>query len=158
MKRKGAALLTVVIITSVLFVAAVTLLDRSIRTYRDTMDIIYGKKAYYSAESLAYDAIGYANTVNLTLDQAGSTPVNLLAVGGFKKIIIDSDIIMNKVLISKVQESTTSTIDRKVYNVHSEVSYKDMAYVVKMQVETIFLNDKYTTYTILDKKTYKYKP
>jgi hypothetical protein len=158
MKKKGAALLTVVIITSVLFVVTVTLLDRSIRTYRDTMDIINGKKAYYTAESLVYDAVGYANTVDLDLDADGSSPRSLLSVSNFKSIIPDSDITIRTLDISKVQQSTTNPIMRKIYNINSEVSYNGMAYVVKMQVETILLNGNYTTYSILNKKTYKYKP
>lgn len=158
MKKKGAALLVVVIITSVLFVVAVTLMDRSVRTYRDTVDMINGKKAYYAAESLIYDSIGYVNTVDVPLDAAGSSPVNLLAAPNFKRLAVDSDINVRSLLISKVQQTSTGQITRKTYNVSSEVRYGDMAFVVRMQVETVFLSGSYSTYSILDRKTYKYRP
>lgn len=158
MKKKGAALLTVVIITSVLFVVAVTLMDRSVRTYRDTGDIINGKKAYYAAESLIYDGIGYVNTVDIALDAAGNSPVNLLTASNFKRLAADSDITVRSLLVSKVQQTSTGPITRKTYNVSSEVSCSGMAYVVRMQVETVFLRGSYSTYSILDRKTYKYRP
>jgi hypothetical protein len=157
MKKKGAALLTVVIITSVLFVVAVTLLDRSIRTYRDTMDMITAKEAYYAAESLIFDGIGYANKNNIALN----TTKEFNQASGLLSIKAAEYQFKNdyKLTITKLIEPTgNSTIKRYIYNLDSEVRHGGMAYVVKMQIETIFLNNNYIGNSILDRKTYKYKP
>jgi hypothetical protein len=168
MRKKGAALLSVVIITSVIFVVAVTILDRSIRTYRDILDIIKDKEGYYLAESLVYDALGYSierdstatTSDDIPSDPTGESPRDLKRENRIlNSYSLDpSQFQINKLLIAKVAEESKDSIRRNKYNINCQVQLEATVYVTNMQVETVFVGGRYSLHIVLDRKSYKYKP
>jgi hypothetical protein len=155
MKKKGAALLTVVIVTSVIFVLAVTVLDRSIRVYRDTMDLVDEGEVYYTAESLAYDMLGYLDTIKISAKKDCTFDENS---GGFKHLESDYTGNFTVSLISWAQLGSGSPVDGYVYNIESKVTYKEADYIVRMQVEAAYSGNKFIGHRLLERKTFKYTP
>lgn len=156
MKKKGAALLTVVIIVSVIFIVAVAVLDRSIKTYRDSVELLDSDKSYYAAESLVYDMVGYIDSNNNSVPK-GTEFTQADGQDEFKRIEL-SDISTFDVKLTTDVVNTYNDSSKKIYtyNIESKVKYKEISYVVKMQVEAAYdTASKLMEHRIIERKAYK---
>lgn len=158
MKKKGAALLSVVVVMSVAFLLSAIILDRSLKSGRRINETLTDRRAYYYTESLIYDMAAYINGAN-----------NKVAKGTFAssesntnniRLLIDPNVATYKVTLTSdvVKNYESSEEVEYTYNIEASANYSGRNYVVKMQLSSRYLKGTalvFTSHKINSRRAYK---
>ncbi|KZL93391.1 pilus assembly PilX N-terminal domain-containing protein [Clostridium magnum] len=156
MKKKGSALLSVVIIMMITFIMASFMVEVSIKNNRIAMDRLNKTKAYYSAETGIYDFIDYINKNNCNV-ASGTIITNLYSNGG---LYGDNLAVYKANLMSSITRNDVG--NSKIYNfsIYSNGSCSSQGYVIVASVSIVYTDNEtgiynYSSYSINSKKVYR---
>ncbi|AZV55569.1 PilX N-terminal domain-containing pilus assembly protein [Clostridium sp. AWRP] len=153
MKKRGSALIVVIIIMTVTFLLAAFMVDTSIKSNRAASDTSDKTRAYYSAETGIYDFINYVNDdiknniKNNKLDiSSGNTITNNYNKAGLYNDNMEAYKAGLMHDISMPQDS--DYIKTYTFDVYSKGNYGAETCTIIVNVSIVYTDNKYTSYTI----------
>lgn len=156
MKKKGYALLTVIVVMMVIFMVAAFMIDVSIKSSRINIDTQNKTRAYYCAEAGVYDFINYVNDNDLNI-ASGTAIANLYNTKGglFGDYLASYKAKLTDTIAS--QQVGNSRI--YTFTVYSTGTYSSRSCIIAANVSVVYTDNgsgvyKYSSYTINSKQVY----
>ncbi|AGY76860.1 pilus assembly PilX N-terminal domain-containing protein [Clostridium autoethanogenum] len=157
MKKRGSALIVVIIIMTVTFLLAAFMVDTSIKSNRVASDTSDKTRAYYSAETGIYDFINYVNDdienniKNNKLDiSLGNSITNNYNKAGLYNDNMEAYKAGLMHDISMPQDS--DYIKTYTFDVYSKGNFGSETCTIIVNVSILYTDNKYTSYTINSRK------
>lgn len=156
MKKKGVALLTVIIVMMVIFMMAAFMIDVSVKSSRINKDTLNKTKAYYSAEAGIYDFINYANDNNLNI-ASGTVIADLYNTSN--GLFGDYMASYNARLTDAITSQQVGNSKIYTFNIYSTGKYSSESCIIVANVSVVYTDKgdgtyNYSYYTINSKKVY----